>query len=432
MKGIPIAIAAVALLLLVLAGCAAPAAAPAATPTVAAKPVATTALAAPTTAPTAAPTKPAVVSPVATPAAATSPAAAAVPQVPPSHQPIAQRQQCLACHKQGGFMPAAADHAGRTNEICTGCHQVAAATTPPVLALSAAKADKAPTIDGQVDDAWSKAKPVTVHVNGGINKGETDVAFKAIYSQDTIYFLAQYKDPTESLRRQPWVKQQDGSWKALPGSEAYEDKFAVIWNINDSIKGFNQQGCAVACHAVTTGRDRPLKYTNAEGELGDTWHVKTVRTNPVGQIDDQYVDNDTKAEEAGRKSDAKTAGGYANNSKEGQKSPPFALPANKPAPPYWIMDSEKVPFDDSKYKAGDEVPGIVIAPFTGDRGDISAKTVWKDGMWTIEWSRKLQTGSKTDVQFDPKKEFYFGLAVFDNAQIGHAVQDGVTKLSFEP
>ena len=205
----------------------------------------------------------------------------------------------------------------------------------------------------------------------------------------------------------------------------------MIWNINDSIKGFNEQGCAVICHATTQGRDRPLKYTNAEGEIGDTWHVKMVRTNPVGQIDDQYVDNDTKAAEAGRKSDAKTAGGYTNNKKEGQNTPPFALPGNKPAPPYWIMDSEKVPFDDSKYKAGDEVPGIVIAPFTGDRGDLSAKAVWKDGAWTIEWSRKLQTGSKTDVQFDPKKEFYFGVAVFDDAQIGHAVQYGVTKLTFE-
>ena len=328
-------------------------------------------------------------------------------------------------------MPPPADHAGRTSQICASCHQIAAAATPPVVELVSAKADKAPTIDGQASDAvWANAKAGTVHVNGGINKGETDVILKSVYTPDSVYFLAQYKDPTESLRRQPWVKQQDGSWKAVPGGEAYEDKFALLWNINDTVKGFNQQGCAVACHAVTPGRDRPLKYTNADGELGDIWHVKTVRTIPVGQIDDQYLDNDTKAEEAGRKSDTKTAGGYADNITAGQKTPPFALPGNKPAPPYWIMDSEKVPFDDSKYKAGDEVPGILIAPLAGDRGDISAKAVWKDGTWTIEWSRKLQTGSKTDVQFDPTKEFYFGAAVFDNAQIGHAVQYGVTKFTF--
>ena len=73
----------------------------------------------------------------------------------------------------------------------------------------------------------------------------------SLHNQDTIYFLAQYKDPTESLRRAPWVKQPDGSWKKIPGSEAYyEDEFALIWNVNDSIKGFNQQGCAVACHGL--------------------------------------------------------------------------------------------------------------------------------------------------------------------------------------
>ncbi|MBI2952893.1 MAG: ethylbenzene dehydrogenase [Chloroflexi bacterium] len=385
--------------------------------------------------PTAAPATPAAAAkPTAqvTPAASAKPAAVSgIPLIPASHQPIEQRAECLACHKQGGFMPAPASHAGRTGDTCNSCHQAKPAEKPPVLNLVAAKADKAPTLDGAVEDVWNKAKPLTIHVDGGINKGETDVTMKALYAQDTIYFLAQYKDPTESLRRQPWVKQQDGSWKALPGSEAYEDKMALLWNINGSIKGFNEQGCAATCHGTTSGRDKPLKYTNAEGELGDIWHMKIVRTNPVGQIDDQYVDNDTKSAEAGRKSDAKTAGGYADNKKEGQATPPFALPGNKPAPPYWILDSEKVPFDDSKYKAGDEVPGIVIAPFAGDRGDLSAKAVWKDGLWTMEWSRKLQTGSKTDVQFDSKGEAYFGIAVFDNAQIGHAVQYGVTKLTFE-
>ena len=89
-------------------------------------------------------------------------------------------------------MPAPASHAGRTGETCKSCHQAKPAEKPPVLNLTAAKADKAPTLDGVAEDAWSKAKPVTIHVNGGINKGETDVTMKALYSQDTIYFLAQY------------------------------------------------------------------------------------------------------------------------------------------------------------------------------------------------------------------------------------------------
>jgi len=44
--------------------------------------------------------------------------------------------------------------------------------------------------------------------------------------------------------------------------------------------------------------------------------------------------------------------------------------------------------------------------------------VYKDGMWTIEYGRKLTTGSQYDVHFsDMKKEYSFGTAIFDNSQI---------------
>jgi len=109
----------------------------------------------------------------------------------------------------------------------------------------------------------------------------------------------------------------------------------------------------------------------------------------------------------------------------------FGAKGNKSAPPYWILDQEKEPFDDSKYKPGSEVAGILVAPFVGDRGDISAKAVWSKGTWTLEISRKLTTGSKFDVQFnDLSKQYAFGAAVFDNAQVRHAFATGPNKLVF--
>jgi hypothetical protein len=42
------------------------------------------------------------------------------------------------------------------------------------------------------------------------------------------------------------------------------------------------------------------------------------------------------------------------------------------------------------------------------------------------------TQSDVDVQFnDMKKQYSFGIAVFDNAQIRHAYSPGVLKLVFE-
>ncbi len=309
--------------------------------------------------------------------------------------------------------------------------------------LVAKKVAGAPGLDGTVDAAWQGAQPLTVKVVSGRNLpgGSTEVSLRALHTADTVYFLMQYKDETDSVRRSPWQKQADGTWKKLsdPNDKGgdnnlyYEDKWAVIWNI--SSPAFEQRGCLSACH---TGEGKPYgnKYTANAGELLDLWHMKGVRTGPVGQVDDQYVDSTRydkdKAPEAGRKSDPKTGGGYTDNQTEDKKGPKFALPGNKPAPPYWIVDSQKEPFDDSKYKAGDEVPGIIIAPFTGDRGDISAKIVYKDGVRTSVFWRKLVTGSEFDVQFnDPKKEYAFGVAVFDNAQVRHAYTPGVLKMKFE-
>jgi hypothetical protein len=78
------------------------------------------------------------------------------------------------------------------------------------------------------------------------------------------------------------------------------------------------------------------------------------------------------------------------------------------------------------------VPGIIVAPFVGDRGDIAAKHVYKDGVRTVEISRKLVTGSEFDVQFsDLRKDYAFGVAVFDNAQVRHAYMPGVLRMKFE-
>ncbi|MBI2466823.1 MAG: ethylbenzene dehydrogenase [Candidatus Rokubacteria bacterium] len=300
-----------------------------------------------------------------------------------------------------------------------------------------------PTLDGMADDLWKQATPLTVKVLGGKNLpgGSTEVTLRSVYSGDMVYVLVEYKDATESVRRSPWVKQADGSWQKVkdPNDKGgdnnlyYEDKFAVIWNI--SSPAFEAKGCMSACH---TGEGKPFgnKYTANAGERLDMWHWKGVRTGTVGQIDDQYVDDTRydkeKTPNAGRKSDPKTAGGYVDNVSDDKKGPKFALAGNKPAPPYWILDSEKAALDDSKYKAGDEVPGIIVAPFTGDRGDIAAKHVWKDGVRTIEIARKLVTGSEFDVQFsDLRKGYAFGVSVFDNTQVRHAYTPGVLKMVFE-
>ena len=309
--------------------------------------------------------------------------------------------------------------------------------------LVAKKVSAPPPMEPAMSDAWKDAPPLTVKVVGGKNLpgGSTEVTLRALYTADSVYFLMQYKDPTESVKRAPWVKQADGSWQKLKDPKDkggdnnlyYEDKFAVIWNI--SSPAFEAKGCMSACH---TGEGKPFgnKYTKDAGERLDMWHWKSVRTAAVGKIDDQYVDDTRydkeKSKNAGRKVDPKTGGGYVDNVRDDKKGPKFVAKGQKPAPPYWIIDSEKEAIDDSKFKAGDEVPGIVISSFAGDRGDIDARHAWKDGVRTVVFWRKLVTGSEFDVQYnDMKKQYAFGVSVFDNAQVRHAYATGVLKLVFE-
>ena len=306
--------------------------------------------------------------------------------------------------------------------------------------LVAKKVAAGPTLDGKMKPIWQQATPLSIKLSGGRNLpgGSTEVKLRALYDNDTAYFLAQWNDPTKSEQRAPFQKQADGSWKKLvdpndKGGDSnlyYEDKLALIWAIKSP--AIEQRGCFAGCHP---GETKPYgnKYLPA-GETGDIWHWKLIRTGSVGQIDDQYLDDTKydkeKAPEAGRKSDKRDGGGYADNKLVDGK-PQWAKKGNTPAPPYYILDSEKEPFDDSKYKAGDEVPGILVAPFTGDRGELPAQATWENGVWTLEWSRKLKTGSPTDVQFDDfSKKYAFGVAVFENAQVRHAFHPGARFFTF--
>ena len=171
---------------------------------------------------------------------------------------------------------------------------LAAVFTVPASAadvITAVNVAKAPVLAaGAADPAWSKAKALSVPLLGGVNfkagKGATNATLKAVYSGDMLYVLLQYDDPTQSVRRFPYQKQADGSWKKLKDANDkggddnvyYEDKFALIWNINNSIKGFSQQGCMTACHA---------------GEPG------------IGQVDDQYLDDTATIKTRRRKPDAR-------------------------------------------------------------------------------------------------------------------------------
>jgi len=316
----------------------------------------------------------------------------------------------------------------------------------PEGALVSKLVTEAPTLDGVAGEAlWADASAITVAVDNGANMEAAEVTLKSVYDGNNVYFLATWADPTESFIRSPWIKQDDGTWSKLKDPDDkggdnnvyYEDKMAMIWNINNSIPDFDSLGCFTACHAGENSDVKPFgnKYTDEAGQLGDIWHWKSVRN--LNQVDDQYLDSTTYSPdtpEAGRHSDPKDSGGYVDNQTEDKTLPMWMGAADAPrdGSPGYILDSDKLPFDDSLFAAGDMIPGIVKSQITGDRGNISAGWNYENGVWTLELGRALVTGSEYDVQFsDLTAPYYFGVAVFDNAQVRHAYKKGSKTFVFE-
>jgi hypothetical protein len=80
--------------------------------------------------------------------------------------------------------------------------------------------------------------------------------------------------------------------------------------------------------------------------------------------------------------------------------------------------SEKL---DDEYTIGSVIPSVLIdRPFQGDRGDVQGVARWKDGWWTLEATRKLDTGSEYDVPLSKEKPAYLRIAVFDHTQHRHS------------
>ena len=317
--------------------------------------------------------------------------------------------------------------------------------------LISTKAGSPIVLDGMADKAWDGAKAIAVTVdnlpyepdNGYEGMEETDVEVKSLYDDQYVYFLITYKDPTKSLERFPWVKQEDGSWKKMANKDStghdntyYEDKFAMWWNI--SAKGFEEEGCMIACHLDQPGdKSAGRKYTAADGETIDMWHAKYVRSLPMGMFDDQYVDDNTDPKENkgwGRKGDT-GKGGYTNNDNADKTAPAFMNLNRTEDDKYFVIPSKKAPFVDN-FKAGDVVPGIDIKPMMGGRADILARNNYENGVWTLEVMRALKTEGENadtqDVQFtDMGKTYPFGVAVFDNSQINHLYHLETLELKFQ-
>ena len=338
-------------------------------------------------------------------------------------------------------------------------------TPIPPNTLAAAYVTEAPVLDGSdADAAWANAPALVL--------AAPKVTLKAVYTDSDFYLLTSIPDTTASFTRGAWI--WDGTaWSTIKGQS--EDRLAIMWNIE--VPNFETVGCMSKCHPGTNaegGEDDAWLETG----IADMWHMKSARYLPAGSITQQgdlVVDETTFAVSGGTVvfsgwTDDKWTGQWsADNAPDGGRYADAGKGAetrnrnaDKTGPQY--IETAPTDFVDAMtlYQAEIDsgeavevaaqsaeqmqaawdayaalkaaVPERILRTPEGSRADVKQTAVWKDGVWTLEYQRALDTGHpEDDVIFgDLSLPYYFGVAWMDNTDGSGHIPSGVLTLIFLP
>jgi hypothetical protein len=237
--------------------------------------------------------------------------------------------------------------------------------------LTAVKTATPPTIDGKSDDsAWANARPFVTYDP----LAKIKVTVRAVYTNDSLFILASFPDKTENRRHktQDWVPDQS----RYRISTDREDTFVIKWGMG------------------ATPQD--LRVDAEESYKADIWYWKSHRTDHAGYADDKmHVYSSLKM--ADSKSLISKIGlrFYLSRPGDGGKA------AYEP-----VIHSGHVGERTSLYRQ--------MVP-QGSRADVRAKGVWRNGMWTVEFARKLVTHHQDDVEFDVRQAYVLGVSRYEIA-----------------
>lgn len=229
---------------------------------------------------------------------------------------------------------------------------------------------RVPLIDGVVDNVWKRAKELV----GWDPLAKRNVYIKSLYSDDKIFFLVRYADLDKNTNHKSWLwNSQEDMYVEGPDRE---DSFVFKWSM---------QGNDVD---LSIYADNPYK--------ADIWFWKAARTNPYSYADDKL---------------------HILTNQKIKKTTQVVSRSGKTNHLLRIADNGK-----SVYKSiypvdykGDRLLKYDFQKPTASRADVSAKGIWENNSWVIEFSRDLITGNDDDVEFDTSKNYLFGFSLYEIA-----------------
>ena len=245
-----------------------------------------------------------------------------------------------------------------------------------------------PVIDGKMEEVWERTKPLTVTVReaiGGDNPGQ--VVLRALNTDDTLYVMVQWPDDTKSIMRDPYI--WNAEKKAYERPSKPDDQFALEFPI--------------------TGKFDIRMITLSHEYTADVWHWKSGRGNPIGWVDDKRHIISQKPIHSG-----------VEYSMGGHGSVYIARLMDEGTSSYFLK-SKPSSFE------GNVVDSFEQRQPTGSLADVQGKGLYEGKNWTLEMSRKFNTGHNDDAVIDPIKDNICAIAVLnDELYWEHSVSSLIT------
>jgi cytochrome b subunit of formate dehydrogenase len=324
-----------------------------------------------------------------------------------------------------------------------------------------------PIIDGDTSDPiWRSAQPVVVPTQQGANldgAGQSYVEIRAVHDGTNVYFSFIWEDPSRSLKHMPLVKTENG-WGVMQdgfdkgdATAFFEDKFAVLlvssYTLIPGDRTFHA-GRQPLPDKPATLSGRGMHYT-PDGGYADMWQWRASNGGMLGWVDDAHFGPPAEPTEAQKQGQAAYKGGFAPdpgsaisslNFEErgpgGYDGPvrPKRLPKDfrktaaafgkiETRPDYgdsdgsiwWLTEADSIPYSkeaDARIPVGTMIPGVLaMGNHSGDRANVRGAARWASGRWSLEATRKLDTGSKYDTAI--ASGAYMRVSVFDHTQSRH-------------
>jgi hypothetical protein len=306
--------------------------------------------------------------------------------------------------------------------------------------------DGAPIIDGEGDDpAWNIAPPTSLtfmqivpdHLLDAFSSDSRRNPFegelRAVYTIDSVYFRVSWSDPDENSTPGRWHLNGSDPSQNWQREQSIQDGFSFIFPVSSTVTGhetgqtFANSGCAASCHPTASLQSYEGGHFPASGTV-DVWYWQAGLGNTIGYADDQVArGGDGGAQSNLRRPDSDAPVADLNYLTSEPLFPPYMAGGTNggfdPLRVLWKPTAAAFnpavtnPATGRAWAQGDEIPGWLLSPPADDRGDVHARGRYHDGVWTVEFARRLTTGSANDVQFNIDGSEYFGVAVHDRQRM---------------